>query len=519
MRSAPASGTSASTPRIAIVGTGFAGLCLAIRLKQAGIDSFTVYEQAASLGGTWRDNVYPGAACDVQSHLYSFSFEPNPRWSRMFAEQEEIRDYLDHCADKYGIRSHIRFNAKVNAARFDQARCTWSVELESGERTEFDLVTTATGGLSRPSYPDIPGLSSFAGAMFHSARWDGAYDFAGKTVGVVGTGASSIQFVPQIAPRVQQLKLFQRTPPWILPKQDRAIGALEQALYRLAPPLQRLYRAFIYWKLEMRVLGFVINPKVMEIPQREARKYIADSIPDPVLRAKVTPNYVIGCKRILLSNDYYPALNRENVDVVDTGIREVTTEGVVTNDGVLHKLDALVLGTGFQASESAAPFEVRGRDGVELNEHWRDGAEAYLGTAIAGFPNFFMLIGPNTGLGHTSLVFIIEAQVDHVMNAIASMRAQRAAWIEVRQDAQQRFNRRLHAALERTVWSSGCVSWYRTRTGKNTTLWPGFTFTFRNLARRALDTNHYRFGPAPQPKKQPACTPFAQPDISAMSNS
>jgi cation diffusion facilitator CzcD-associated flavoprotein CzcO len=495
-----------ATPRIAIVGTGFAGLCMGIRLKRAGIDSFTIYEAADSIGGTWRDNTYPGAACDVQSHLYSFSFEPNPRWSRMFAQQQEIRDYLEHCADKYDLRRHIRFNCKVSASRFDREAGTWTVELENGEHAEFDLITTATGGLSRPAYPNIPGISSFTGKLFHSARWDHEFDLAGKKVGVIGTGASAIQFVPQIAPRVRELKLFQRTPPWIVPKPDRAIGRFEQALYRLFPPLQSLYRIFIYWLLELRVLGFVLNPKIMEWPQREAVKYIEASVRDPKLRAKVTPDYVFGCKRVLLSNDYYPALNRENVEVVDTGIREVTPTGVTTNDGTHYELDALILGTGFAASESAAPFAVSGVEGVDLNEHWKDGAEAYLGTAVAGYPNFFMIIGPNTGLGHSSLVFIIEAQVDHVMRAIAAMREQRASFIEVREDAQQRFNRRLHAALERTVWSSGCVSWYRTSTGKNTTLWPGFTFTFRNLARRKLDALHYRFAATEQPLQLPSST-------------
>jgi cation diffusion facilitator CzcD-associated flavoprotein CzcO len=494
-----------ATPRIAIVGTGFAGLCMGIRLKRAGIHSFTIYEQGDSVGGTWRDNTYPGAACDVQSHLYSFSFEPNPRWSRMFAEQQEIRDYLDHCADKYGVREHIRFNTKVEAGRFDAASNTWTLELAGGERAQFDLVTTATGGLSRPAFPDIPGIEAFEGTLFHSARWDHGYALEGKTVGVIGTGASSIQFVPQIAPRVQKLTLFQRTPPWIVPKADRPIGRFEQALYRAFPLLQRLHRLFIYWMLELRVLGFVINPKIMALPQRAAVRYIEETVRDPALRKKVTPGYVFGCKRVLLSNDYYPALNRANVDVIDTGIREITKTGVVTNDGVLHEVDALILGTGFAAAEAVAPFAITGSAGVDLNEHWKDGAEAYLGTAVAGYPNLFLIVGPNTGLGHSSMVFIIEAQVEHVMRAIAAMRRERAASIEVRQDAQQRFNRRLHATLANTVWSSGCVSWYRTSAGKNTTLWPGFTFTFRNLARRQLDTAHYRFGAA-QPLQLPSDT-------------
>jgi cation diffusion facilitator CzcD-associated flavoprotein CzcO len=473
------------SPRVVIVGSGFSGLCMGIRLKQAGIDTFTILEKAAALGGTWRDNDYPGAACDVQSHLYSFSFEPNPHWSRMFAEQREIKSYLEHCAEKYELLPHLRYGVEVTSTVFDEASSTWTVTLANGEQLTADIVVIATGGLSRPAYPDISGIRRFTGKIFHSARWDHAYDLTGKRVGVIGTGASSIQFVPQIAPRVAQLALFQRTPPWILPKPDRAIPPGERRLYRLFPFLQWLYRILIYWLLETRVLGFVVSPKLMLLVQKVALEYLVTSVPDPVLQQKLLPNYTFGCKRVLISNDYYPALLRPNVEVIDTGISEIEGDCVITRDGRRVELDALILGTGFKASEDAAPFEVRGRGGVDLNEHWKDGAEAYLGTTVAGFPNFFIISGPNTGLGHTSLVLMIESQTAHIMSAIKKLRKKGARCIEVLREVEQRYNERLQARLQRSVWASGCSSWYQTRTGRNTTLWPHFTFVFRLLTRRA----------------------------------
>jgi len=494
---------STPSPRVIVIGTGFAGLCMAIRLQQSGVDSLVVLEKAPSLGGTWRDNDYPGAACDVQSHLYSFSFEQNARWSRMYAPQKEIRGYLDRTADKYDVRRHIRFGAEVTDARFDEQTNTWTVTLAGGETLEADYVVTATGGLSRPSYPDIVGLSTFEGKLFHSARWDHDFDLGGKTVGVIGTGASSIQFVPQIAEKVNRLHLFQRTPPWILPKPDRSIPRAEQWIYAIVPWFQWLYRVFLYWMLELRVLGFAIDPKLMKFPQHAAAKFLETSVHDPALREKLTPKYTIGCKRILMSNDYYPAVCRENVDVIDTGIAEITADSVVTKDGTRRRVDALILGTGFQASESVSPFPIRGRSGVLLADEWRDGAEAYLGTTVAGFPNLFMLVGPNTGLGHSSMVFMIESQVEHVMRALAAAKSHAASAIEVRRTVQRAFNVKLHAKLDRSVWASGCASWYRTRSGKNTTLWPGFTFVFRRLTRRLVDERAFQFsGPSVAPAER-----------------
>jgi cation diffusion facilitator CzcD-associated flavoprotein CzcO len=480
---------------LVIVGTGFGGLGMAIRLKQAGFHDFTVLEQAARVGGTWRDNHYPGAACDIESHLYSFSFEPNPGWSRTYAPQREILAYLQRCADKYGIMPHIRFNTAVTGATFDEGEGTWTVETSTGERIVARAVISATGGLSRPSYPDIEGRESFAGKTFHSARWDDDYPLEGKRVGVIGTGASAIQIVPSIAPKVGKLSLFQRTPPWILPKYDFDIPEADRERFRRLPIFQRAARLGQYLRHEAFALGFVLEPRILELASKLALRYLRASVPDPVLRDKLTPRYTMGCKRILLSNDYYPALCRENVDLVTEGIRAITPKGVLTADGVEHELDALVFATGFQAAEAVAPYAIRGRGGRDLNEAWRDGAEAYLGTTVSGFPNFFMIVGPNTGLGHSSMVFMIESQVAYILSCLRTMAKDRLRLVDVRGEAQRRFNEGLHARLARTVWSSGCASWYQTKAGKNTTLWPGFTFEYR-LRTRRFDKRDYEVVPA-----------------------
>ncbi|HEX8821274.1 MAG TPA: NAD(P)/FAD-dependent oxidoreductase, partial [Archangium sp.] len=349
-------------------------------------------------------------------------------------------------------------------------------------------------GLSRPSLPRIPGLAGFQGKVFHSASWDHGYALEGKRVAVIGTGASAIQIVPRIAPRVKQLHLFQRTPPWILSKDDRDIGQGERKLYEALPVAQWLHRQLIYWRLESRVPFFIVAPSVLKLAEREARRFLEQSIPDPELRAKLTPNYVLGCKRVLLSNDYYPALLRPNVELVTEGIQEITRDGLLTKEGTARSVDAIIFATGFQAAEAAAPFPIHGRGGLELEEAWRTNAEAYLGATVAGMPNLFFLVGPNTGLGHSSMVFMIESQAQYVLECIEVMRREGLGSLEVRQDAQERFNQRLHERLDRTVWSTGgCVSWYRTSSGKNTTLWPGFTFEFRWRTQRP-DLTDYHLG-------------------------
>jgi cation diffusion facilitator CzcD-associated flavoprotein CzcO len=497
-RRAPAAASTDGLPKVSdhilVVGTGFAGLGMAIRLKQAGIHDFTVLEQGAEVGGTWRDNHYPGAACDVPSHLYSFSFEPNPTWTRTFANQKEILAYLIHCADKYGVRSHIRFGTSVTASTYDDKTGMWTVETNGGETFRARVVVSGCGGLSRPGKPQIPGLESFEGAKFHSARWDHSFDLTGKRVAIIGTGASAVQIVPAIAPKVGQLFVYQRTPPWIMPKPDDPIPEKTRDLLARAPFLQKLARAGQYWPREIFAYGFTREPRILKLGEKIARRYLERKVKDPALRAKLTPSYKLGCKRVLPTNDYYPALQRENVELVTDGIAEVRPHGILSNDGTERAVDAIILATGFEAAEAVAPFEVRGRGGRDLGTTWKDGAEAYLGTSVAGFPNMFLLVGPNTGLGHTSMVFMIESQIAYVLDAIKTMRKQGLASVEVREDVQTRFNAELHARFPRTVWASGCVSWYQTRSGKNTTLWPGFTVEYR-LRTRKFDAGSYTVEP------------------------
>jgi cation diffusion facilitator CzcD-associated flavoprotein CzcO len=480
---------------VVIVGTGFGGLGMAIHLKQHGFESFTVFERASDVGGTWRDNTYPGAACDVQSHLYSFSFEPNPKWTRMFAWQSEILDYLRHCAKKYGVQGHINFDAEVTAAVYDEREGLWEVRASDGTVVRARAIVSATGGLSRPSFPDIAGLSSFEGKTFHSARWDHGYDLAGKRVAVIGTGASSIQIVPEVAKAASQLFVMQRTPPWIMPKPDRAIGFGEQTLYARFPALQRLHRRAIFTMLDVRGVGFVWTPKVLQFAERISLAHLARQVKDRELRKKLAPNYRMGCKRILISNDYYPAIARENVSLVTTGIERVDAKGLVLTDGSRIDVDCIILSTGFQAAEHVAPYRVVGKKGVVLDEAWQDGAEAYLGTTVSGFPSFFMIVGPNTGLGHNSMVYMIESQIRYIATALDLLFARNLKGLDVLPDRQRAYNAKIHPRLDKAVWGTGCVSWYRTKSGKNTTLWPGFASEFRMRLRR-FDVENYELAKA-----------------------
>src|SRR3954471_16210428 len=469
--------------RVAIVGTGFAGLGMAIRLKQEGIHDFVVFERADDVGGTWRDNTYPGCQCDVPSHLYSFSFAPNPDWSRTFSRQPEIQDYLRRCAAHFGVIPHIRFRHAVTGAHWDDDAQQWEVETSGGTFTAQVLVA-GMGGLSEPSIPAIPGLENFEGPAFHTAQWDHDVDLRGKRVAVIGTGASSIQVVPHIQPEVEQLHLFQRTPAWIMPHPDRPLSEREHTLYQRFPLLQRAMRGAIYWARETFVIPFV-KPRLARFPETQARKFIAKQVKDPELRRKLTPDYTIGCKRILISNDYYPAVAQPNVSLETGGIREVRERSIVTSDGREIGVDAIVFGTGFHVTDMPAAQRVRGADGRTLSETWAGSMQAYLGTSIAGFPNLFMLVGPNTGLGHNSIVFMIESQVEYVLGALRTMEAQDIASVDVRHEVQDAYNAELQESLEDTVWSTGgCASWYLDDTGRNTTLWPGSTWPFRQRTRR-----------------------------------
>lgn len=470
---------------ILIVGSGFGGLGLGIRLKKAGIHDFTILEQADDVGGTWRDNQYPGAACDVQSHLYSYSFERNPTWTRTFAPQREILSYLRRCADKYGVRSHIRFGTEVTSARFDERSNTWAVSTTRGLFRARVLVS-ATGGLCRPMYPNIEGAESFGGKAFHSARWYNACSLHGKTVGVIGTGASAIQIVPAIASQVNRLVLFQRTAPWVLPKPDYPISEKWRMLFRRIPFLGWFLRIFLYWTLELRVLAFLHFPGLMKYVTRAATDHIARSISDPGMRTKLTPDYTIGCKRILMSNEYYQALAKPNAEVVTDGIERIVADGVVTADGRHHACDAIVYATGFKTGDDGPAFEIRGLGGMSLEERWKDGAMAYLSATVPDFPNLFFLCGPNSGLSHSSMVFMLESSMSYVIDAVRTMRVRRIERVSVKADVFTRYNEDIQRRFPGTVWSSGCKSWYQTGSGKNVAIWPGFTFQYRSL------TKHFR---------------------------
>ncbi len=486
--------------RVAIIGAGFGGLGAAIKLKQAGIQDFTVLERAGDLGGTWRDNSYPGCACDVPSHLYSYSFAPNPDWSRAFSAQPEIQAYLQRCADRFGIRPHLQFGAAVNEARWDDGIKRWRVSTARGELTAQVLIA-AQGPLSDPSLPAIAGLSTFAGTTFHSATWRHDFDLTGKRVAVIGTGASAIQFIPYVQERAEALTVFQRTAPWVMPRRDRAIKEWERKLYRYAPPAQRALRAGIYWTRELMVPALTGNDRMLSLGEKLGRKYLHEQVRDPVLRQKLTPHFRLGCKRVLLSNDYYPALTQPNVDVVTDSIAEVVPDGIVTrsSDGerTVHPVDAIIFGTGFHVTDVPLAAKLVGKDGRTLREHWDEhGMSALHGATVAGFPNLFLLVGPNTGLGHNSIIFMIESQLKYVLGALRAMEHTGAATLEPRPDVQERYNAQIQQQLRKTVWNTGgCSSWYLDDRGRNTTLWPTFTFRFRGLVRR-FSRADYAFGPA-----------------------
>ena len=474
---------------VAILGAGFSGLGMAIRLKQHGQQDFAVIERAADIGGTWRDNTYPGCACDIPSHLYSFSFALNPRWSRMYSPQREIWNYLRHWADRFGILPYIQWNSELLDASWNEDDQHWHITTTQGQLTA-DILILGNGPLSEPSLPPIPGIERFEGVLFHSARWKHDYDLTGKRVAVIGTGASAIQFVPQVQPRVGHLSLFQRTPPWILPRQDHPIPAWQRALFRILPITQRFVRIKIYWQRELLVPGFVHRSNILKRGEQLALRHLAKRVPDPELRAKLTPQYAMGCKRILLSDDFYPAITRPNVEVITERIREVRANSIVTEDGREREIDTIICATGFHVTDAHLPQHVHGRGGRSLADSWHAGPSAYLGTAVAGFPNLFLLIGPNTGLGHNSMVYMTESQITYILDCLRTMKRRNLRAVEVRPAAQETFNAELQQRMQGTVWISGCSSWYLDAGGRNTTLWPGFTFEFRRRTRH-FDPQRY----------------------------
>ncbi|MPY85454.1 MAG: NAD(P)-binding protein [Actinophytocola sp.] len=484
--------------KVIIVGTGFSGLGMGIQLKSAGIDDFVIIEKADEVGGTWRDNTYPGCACDIQSHMYSFSYEQNPDWSRAFSGQPEIFDYLKRVADKYGLCEHIRFGVEMASARWDEEQQTWTVTGTKDESFTGRFLVSGVGALHIPNIPALPGVETFEGPSFHSADWDHDVDLRGKKVAVVGTGASAIQFVPQIAPEVERLTVFQRTPPWVMPKPDHEVPAFAKFLFRTLPFTQRLVRTFLYWFLESRAIGFNGQPALMRAAERIAKWHMRRAIKDPALRAKLTPDYTMGCKRVLQANDYYPALARENVDVVTEGITEVREHSVVDAAGVEQEADVIIYGTGFHVTDAFDYIEITGVGGRDLAKTWRDeGMTTHKGITVAGFPNLFFLLGPNTGLGHMSVVFMIESQARYVLDAIRLAERSEAAALEVRPEVQQRFQTDIQRKLGDGIWTTGgCTSWYLDSQGVNRTIWPGFTWKYWLGTRKVKPTDYQLVGRA-----------------------
>ena len=468
--------------RVLVVGAGFGGLAMAIKLQEAGERDFLVVERGGDVGGTWRDNSYPGAACDVPSQLYSYSFALNPDWSRSFSPQPEIQAYIRKVAERSGTLDRFVFDTNVEDATWDEQTHRWQVTTSAGRLTA-DVVVSAAGALSDPKNPDIEGFESFDGEVFHSARWNHDYDLAGKRVAVIGTGASAIQIVPEIAPVVGHLDVYQRTAPWVIPRNDRDYTRLEKLAFKRLPALQSVYRTAIYWGRESYVPAFTRWPRIAAPAKALALANIRKGISDPELRAKVTPGYQIGCKRILISDTWYPALDRDNVDLVTDRIERVTPTGIATADGVSRDVDALIVATGFHTTELPIADHITGRGGVRLADHFAEhGMQAYKGTTVNGFPNLFFVVGPNTGLGHSSMVFMIESQVAYIVDAISHLKTHGVVSAEPKASAQKRFVDDVQRRMRRTVWSvGGCASWYLDDHGRNVTLWPRATFTFRRL--------------------------------------
>jgi cation diffusion facilitator CzcD-associated flavoprotein CzcO len=464
---------------VVIAGAGFGGLCMAIQLRKEGNDDFVLLEKGHDVGGTWRENSYPGCACDVQSHMYSYSFSPKNDWSKRYAPWNEIQNYILETTENFGIRPFCRFNQEVTAAVFDDASGRWTVTTQSGTVYHCRHFILASGPLHVPQIPNIKGLENFKGRVFHSAQWDHDYDLTGKNVVSIGTGGSAIQYCPEIAPKVKQLYVFQRTPAWVLPRDDRKYLSVEKTAFKLIPGWRRLHRYRLYWTNESRVWP-MFHPSVAKSLSQIAKAWIRFQVKDKSIAKKLTPDYTIGCKRILISNKYYPMFNRDNVELVTDGIQEIKANSIITRDGQERPVDCIILGTGFVVDPRIymREFELKGRNGRDLRNDWKDLPEAYYGTAVSGYPNLWMLVGPNTGLGHNSIIFMIEAQVQYILNCMKAIEERESDYMDVKPEAQASFNTALQTLMKGTVWSSGCQSWYQQADGRNATLWPKSTWRY-----------------------------------------
>ncbi|MCK0155386.1 NAD(P)/FAD-dependent oxidoreductase [Alcanivorax sp. S6407] len=476
---------------VAIVGAGFGGLCMAIKLLEAGNEDFVILEKASEVGGAWYFNGYPGAACDVQSHLYSFSFAGKANWSKRYAPRDEIENYILDTVEKYDLRRFIRFQEEVNEAHFDDASGQWTVRTAAGSTIRCRHFVLASGPLHVPNKPKIKGLARFKGKVMHSAEWDHGYDLVGKKVVSIGTGGSAIQYCPEIAPKVKKLSVFQRSAAWVIPRDERGYPAFQQRLFKRFPALRKLHRARLYWSNESRVAP-ASSTRAAKLLGTLCKQFIRFQVKDKALVEKLTPDYAFGCKRVLISNKWYPMFNRDNVELVTAGIREVKANSVVTDDGVEHEADCIILGTGFVVDPRIymKDFPLTGLPGRDLHKDWAESSEAYYGMTVSGYPNLYMLVGPNTGLGHNSIVFMIECQVNYIMQCMQLLKAEGADYLDVKPAAQQAFNDDVQRRLQGTTWTSGCTSWYQQEDGKNFALWPGSTWRYWLRTRQVRSTDY-----------------------------
>jgi cation diffusion facilitator CzcD-associated flavoprotein CzcO len=476
-----------------IIGSGFSGLGMAHALQKAGLHDFLILEKATEVGGTWRENSYPGCACDVQSHLYSFSCAGNPNWSHVFSGWREIQDYILATTATLNLRNKIHFKREVSGAYFDEGSGLWRITCKDGQHYQARHLIMGTGPLHVPAIPNIKGLENFRGKVMHSAQWDHSYNLAGKRIASIGTGGSAIQYVPEIAPLAARLDVYQRTPAWVLPRNERAYTGLEKTLFKYIPPLRLLYRGYIYLNNEMRVLP-MRHPFIARIVEQVARLHIRLKLKDAYTRKQLTPDYTIGCKRILISNRYLPTFNRSNVQLITEGISEVGENYIQSRDGQRRETDTIILGTGFVTDprDYLKHFPITGLGGRTILDAWQNGAEAYKGINVAGFPNFHQMVGPNTGTGHSSVIYFVESQAAYIVDAIKQQQQSGALFLDVKEDAQRRYNEKIQQDLKNTVWSSGCQSWYQQADGRNFTIWPGTTFAYRAMTRK-LDARAYHF--------------------------
>jgi cation diffusion facilitator CzcD-associated flavoprotein CzcO len=481
--------------RVAVIGAGFGGIGTVILLRRIGVTDVVVFERAGDVGGTWRDNTYPGCQCDIPTSLYSFSFAPNADWTRTYAPQPEIQAYLRQVADEHHVRRHVRFHHEVLDARWQPGERRWAIRTSGGDHTA-DVLVSAHGGLSHPSVPDLAGLDTFAGASFHSGAWDAGHDLRGERVAVIGTGASAVQIVPHVQAAAGHLSVFQRTPGWVLPRPDRPITPRRRDLFRRMPWLQRIDRAGTYLSHEAAVVFFAYRPELGDRIAKVGLAHLRRQVGDPDLRARLTPTFTPGCKRLLLSNDYYPALTRPNVDLVTAGIRSIGPAGITTDDGVEHELDTIILATGFAVTDHPITGVIHGLGGRSLRDAWAAGQRGYLGLTVPGFPNLFTLMGPNTALGHSSIVYMLESQIAYLASCLQQMDRLGLGVVDVSPSVAAAFDDEMQRRLGRSVWNTGgCQSWYLDEQGRNTTMWPGFTFAYRHRTRR-FDLDRYHALPA-----------------------